>query len=481
MMAGDLDAAESRLDDADRALAAGIEDEHLAAAWADTDDLRTAPATIAIYRASLAQARGDVAGTRHHAQHALDLAGPGDHFVRGASGGFLGMAAWAAGDIPEALSTFSRAVRSLHAAGNFVDELDATVVLTDLWVASGRPSRARLVCEQALKTATEGDVPHARAAADLHVALAEIDREVNDLAGAEAHLQTAHILAERAFITENRHRWFVAMAQVRSAAGDYETATHLLDEAQEAYRPGTYPDVRPIAAMKARIHITAGDLLRASAWVEDCGVSVGDDPSYLREYEHLTLARLLLAVDASQGALVLDLLQRLHDAAAAAGRDGSVVEIKVLQARTHQVLGDLPRALAILDHALVSAPEPEGQLRVYVDEGAPMMDLLRACADRENVPGPAQQLLERTRAHDTASDQAPDNRPTSQRSMVDPLSRRELEVLRLLASDLTGPEIARQLYVTLNTLRTHTKHIFSKLDVKTRATAVHQGRERGLL
>ena len=124
----------------------------------------------------------------------VDLAGPEDHFVRGAGGGFLGLAAWAAGDVDEALSTFSDAVRSLHAAGNLVDELDSTVVLADMWVASGRPSRARRLYEQALQTATAGGEPYPRATADLHVGLAELDRELDDLTSAEAHLETARVL-----------------------------------------------------------------------------------------------------------------------------------------------------------------------------------------------------------------------------------------------------------------------------------------------
>ena len=107
---------EPRLDDAERALAAVP--DGAAPPWADTEELRTLPATIAIYRASLAQARGDAAGTAEHARRALDLAGPDDHLARGGAAGFLGLAAWATGDVTAALETFTQAVASLHAAGN---------------------------------------------------------------------------------------------------------------------------------------------------------------------------------------------------------------------------------------------------------------------------------------------------------------------------------------------------------------------------
>ena len=499
MMSGDLDAVESRLDDAEAALAAGAEDQDLAAAWADTEDLRTAPATISIYRASLAQARGDVAGTVRHARRALDLAGPEDHFVRGGGAGFLGLAAWAAGDVQEALSTFSEAVRSLHAAGNLVDALDATVVLADLWVASGRPSRARRLYEQALQTATGGGEPYPRATADLHVGLAELDRELDDLPSAQAHLETARVLAERASITENRHRWYVATAQVRAAGGgDLDTATHLLDQAEALYRHGFYPDVRPIASMRARLQIAQGDLSSATGWVQDRGVSADDEPDYLREYEHLTLARLLLAQHRSgqhsdqpgavtPAAAALGLLDRLHAAAADAERDGSVLEIRVLQALAHDALGDRPGTLAALDRAVREAPEPDGYVRLYLDEGAPMLALLHdavgAAADAADpaTPGTYSEALQRQARRLLAPATPPVAVAPPQQSLVNPLSQRELEVLRLLDSELTGPEIARELYVTLNTLRTHTKRIFTKLDVTTRAAAVRRAHEHGLL
>ncbi|HEX8510889.1 MAG TPA: LuxR C-terminal-related transcriptional regulator, partial [Propionibacteriaceae bacterium] len=494
MMSGDLDGLETRLDDAEAALAAGVHDEGLAAGWADTDDLRTAPATVSVYRASLAQARGDVAGTVRHARHAVDLAGLKDHFVRGAGSGFLGLAAWAAGDMGQALSTFSAAVRSLHAAGNLVDELDSTVVLADMWVASGRPSRARRMCEQALQTATEGGGPYVRATADLHVALAELDRELDELASAEAHLETARVLGERASITENRHRWFVAMSQVRAAGGDFATAHGLLDQAESLYRPGFYPDVRPIAAMRARAQIAVGDLSSAVGWADDRGVSVSDDADYLREYEHLSLVRLLLAQhraeepsdqagSAGSASLVavLALLDRLHTAAADAGRNGSVQEIRVLQALAHHAHGDLPTALAALSRALGEAPEPDSYVRVYLDEGAPMMALLHLAASTADPTGAGRGETVRGRAGRLLVRAQPVEGTEPPQSLVGRLSQRELDVLRLLDSKLTGPEIARELYVTLNTLRTHTKRIFTKLDARTRAAAVHRARERGLL
>ena len=152
--------------------------------WADTEDLRTLPATIAIYRASLAQARGDAAGTAEHARRALDLAGPDDHLARGGAAGFLGLAAWAQGDVSSALETFTQAVASLHAAGSLVDELSGTVVLADLWLAAGRPSKARRLCERALQRAEARGERVARAIAELHVGLSEIDVEAGDLASA---------------------------------------------------------------------------------------------------------------------------------------------------------------------------------------------------------------------------------------------------------------------------------------------------------
>jgi LuxR family maltose regulon positive regulatory protein len=499
MMAGDLDGMERRLDDAEAALAAGAHDQALAATWADTEDLRTAPATVGVYRAALAQARGDVPATVRHARRALDLAGADDHFVRGAAAGFLGLAAWAAGDVQEALSTFSEAVRSLHAAGNLIDELDSTVVLGDMWITAGRPHRARRLYERALATATGAGEPYPRATADLHVGLAELDCELDDLVSAEAHLETARVLGERGSITENRHRWYVAMAQVRAATGDHATARQLLDHAEALYRPGSYPDLRPLAAMRARVYIAEGDLAAAEEWADDHDVTAADDASFLREYDHLTLVRLLLARhhrDSGAGDTgaddpaplgdVLALLHRLH-ADADRTRAGSLLEIGMLRALTHHARGHRLEALAELNQALARAPEPDGYVRLFLDEGAPMLALLHAAAsgqeggEHDVLRQHARRLLDAAPSTGRPAGAAANVRSADRGSLANPLSERELEVLRLLDSELTGPEIARQLFVSLNTLRTHTKRIFTKLDVNTRSAAVRRGHELGLL
>jgi LuxR family maltose regulon positive regulatory protein len=474
---GDLDAVGSRLDDAERALAAATGAE--APPWADAEERRTLPATIAVYRASLAQARGDVTGTAEHARHALDLAGPHDHFARGGAAGFLGLAAWAQGDVGDAVRTFSQAVTSLHAAGNLVDELSGTVLLADMELAAGRPSRSRRLLQRGLQLADEQGESVARATAELHVGLSELDIEVNDLESAQRHLEVAAALADRAGMNEGRFRRFVASGLLARAGGDFEEALHLLDQAERLFRPGFYPDLRPIATIKARIWIAQGRSAEATDWARERGLSPADQARYLREYDHLTLVRLLLArqrthPDSHAADDAVGLLTRLHEAAETAGRDGNLLEIRLLQALCVDAQGRRSQALELLTLALAKAPEPAGYVRLFLDEGIPLVSLLRDAAQQTVASDQVRRVLALA-APAAAGARGPATLEAAG------LSARELQVLRLLGSELTGPQIARELYVSHNTLRTHTKHIFTKLEVTNRRAAVHQARERGLI
>jgi LuxR family maltose regulon positive regulatory protein len=204
-------------------------------------------------------------------------------------------------------------------------------------------------------------------------------------------------------------------------------------------------------------------------WARDRGISADDELTYVREFEHITLARVLLA--SNSGPEALGLLERLLHSAEDGARTGSVVEILVLQALAHQMRGHVQAALAPLERALTLA-EPERYVRVFVDEGPPMLALLEV-AKRQRAGDYVRRLL-------TAFGSAQDRVPAIQR-LVEPLSERELDVLRLLATDLGGPEIARELTVSLSTMRTHTRSIFNKLGVSSRRAAVRRAEELHLL
>ncbi len=246
--------------------------------------------------------------------------------------------------------------------------------------------------------------------------------------------------------------------------------------------------------MQARLRIAGGDLASATEWVQERGLGVDDEADYLHEYEELTLARLAIAqhhagsVSAEVPALprLLPLLDRLQAHATAAERHGSVLEVQVVRALALVALDDPGAALSALAQAICDVPEPEGYVRVYLDEGAPMLDLLRLAADsgrgaEVSIGDDARDRAVRDRARRLLAMATSEEIEAPHQSLLDPLTDREVEVLRLLASDLTGPQIARQLFVSLNTFRTHSKRIFTKLDVTTRAAAVRRGEGLGLL
>jgi len=229
--------------------------------------------------------------------------------------------------------------------------------------------------------------------------------------------------------------------------------------------------------LKTRIRIAQGKMAEALDWVRTRDLSVDDDISYLHEFEHMTLARVLIAQEKRglvDGSIhdAKGLLERLLQAAEEGGRMGSVIEISALLALTHAAQGDIPLALASLERALTVA-EPEGYLRLFVDEGLPMAALLQEAAKHGIAPNYVRQLL--------AAFGKAEGRTSVTQLLIEPLSERELEVLRLLGTELSGPEIARELIVSLNTFYTHTKSIYNKLGVNNRRMAIRRAEELHLL
>ena len=480
---GELTGIEDRLQDAERWLdrggGSGTESEAASGEMVvrDLEELPRLQGTIEMYRAALALVSGDRPGTVMHAKRAIDLSPEEDQLPRAGAAGLIGLACWGSGDLETGHRAYAECMAGLWRAGHIADTFGCAIALADIRIAQGRLRDALHTYEQALQRAAEHGGPVLRGTADMYVGMSELHRERDDLPAATRCLRQSQELGEHMGLPQNPYRWRVAMARVREAEGDLDGALDLLHEAERRYVSDFFPNVRPISAMRTRVWVRQGSLGEALGWVRERSLSVDDDLSYLREFEHITLSRLLLAQYAAEheerfADEATGLLERLLEAAEEGGRTGSVIEILVLQSLASQARGDSPAAVTSLQRALTLS-EPEGYIRIFVDEGGPMASLLRAVARHGIAPSYVRRLL-------PAVDQIQETAPI-QRAMIERLSERELDVLRLLGSDLDGPDIARELVVSLNTVRTHTKNIYAKLGVNNRRAAVRRTQELDLL
>ena len=483
LASGELDGVEDRLRDAERWLDTAAEAPMVVV---DEEAFHLLPGAIAMWRAGLALTLGDVPETVKHARRALDLAPEDDHLRRGGAAALLGLASWTSGDLEAAQRAFAEAMARIQQAGHISDALGCALALADIQIARGRLCEAMSTYERALQLATQQGDPVLRGTADMYVGMSELERERNDLEAATQHLLRNKALGEHTGLPQNPYRWRVAMARIRQAEGNLDGALDLLHEAERLYAGDFYPNVRPVPALVTRVWLAQGRLGEALAWARERGLSAQDDLSYLREFEHITLARVLLARYKSDRAdrsilEALGLLERLLKAAQEGGRGRSAIEILVLQALALQMQGDISAALVPLQRALTLA-EPEGYVRIFVDEGPPMAQLLLEAAARGIMSDYTGKLLEASGAEQLSSaDESPLPTSLASQPLVEPLSQRELEVLRLFRSELSGPDIARELVIALSTVRTHTNSIYSKLGVNSRRAAAKRAEELGLI
>ena len=478
MSTGHTDGVEDLLDRAEGMLRArrhGAESGQLVIV--DQAEFARLPGSIAMYRTALALLTGDVAATIQNAEHALEVSDPSDHLRRGGAASLIGLAHWRNGDLDEAFDRYAGGMQTLQQGGYLADAVGGAVTLADIRLAQGCLTDAMALYEGGLELATGAGGAPLRGAADMHVGMSSVLRERNELDAANHHLAAARELGEENGLPKYPWRSREAAAQLRWLEGDVEGAMSLLADAERLYTGDFSPNVRPVAAVRARMWIAQGNLSDARAWARREGLAASDDPDYVSEFDHATLARLLLAdgrrdADPASIAASVALGLRLLHAAEQGGRWGSVIDIGVALALAHHASGDIEQALDVITRVATLAA-PEGHLRVFLDEAAPIRGLLGLAVRRD----PSAVSLRRLQsAFDDGGGQA--SRPDG---AVDALSERELDVLRLLASELDGPEIARELVVSLNTVRTHTKNIYGKLGVNSRRAAVRRADELRLL
>jgi LuxR family maltose regulon positive regulatory protein len=441
-------------------------------------------------RAYVAIFRGRLSRAAALSREALEQLADDDVFLRGVATWMSAFSNMVDGDIVGGIRALDEAASMSQEAGNVMIAVMTTCNLAELHMTRGQLGKARDIYRQALELATDQQGQRLPIAGMALMGLGELWREWNDLEAAERYLDEG---------IEQIGQWgeigsldgYISLAYVRQARGDVDGARDAIQQAQQLAVKFDVTDVDDVlvAAHQAHVWAMQGDLESALHWIEgreltvdaalvELGKRLSGDllTGYGRRWrtaEYLALTRLLLAQEQHDEALsMLELLVRVSERY---GLNGRAIKFQVLKAMVHQAQGDVTQALAALESAL-SLAEPGGYVRVFVDEGEPMAALLRRAAARGIAVEYVGKLLA---AFDAGVEQAHPY-PYAQR-LIEPLSERELEVLRLLTTHLSSPEIADQLYISVHTVRYHIKSIYSKLGVHRRADAVDRARELALL
>ena len=306
----------------------------------------------------------------------------------------------------------------------------------------------------------------------------------NEMDVARRHVTEGITLCRRFVYTTPLATGLATLAWIRQAEGDPAGALDAMGDAERA-APGLAGLLNPVPVQRARLLLAQGDVAAAARWTQENGLGAGEEPGYHQEPTHLVLARVLLAQGLPGQALAL--LARLHAAAVGQGRTGSIIEIQALHALALAASGDQPSAVAALAETLAVACR-QGYVRVFADEGAPMAALLGRVVTAQRaehaaarcVPlGYLAQLLRAFDAKHARPD--PGGGTAAVPRLVEPLTSRELEVLRLLAAGSSNQAIARELVVTLDTVKKHVGHVLGKLGAANRTEAVARARELSLI
>ncbi len=485
-----LEALEALLDDAERAFAISGDEPYEPSLGRPQGDsvLANVPAGIAFLRASLARLRGDSALAADYNRQALAQLGEDDWLMRLFVRWNQAAADWLDGRLGPAERDLAEVLAERQAAGAefFTGFLPMRVRydLGEVQRAQGNLDAAAATYRQAL--AETGESSQTALTGPAHVGLAQVLYERDELTAALDHATQGVTLCRQLAFTQSLATGLGVMARIRHAQGDTAGALKAMGEAAQA---GPSPQVaallNPVPSQRARLLLARGDIRAAARWTTAAGLSPDDEPDYPREPAYLVLARVLLA--RNDPGRTLTLLQRLLDAAAGEGRAGSIIEIQALRALALAACGDRVGALDALTEALTLAC-PQGYVRVFADEGGPMRAMLaqlpaarpgrQHAADRID-PGYLAALVRACGQPDAVPPRTP--AVGAAPGLAEPLTARELEVLRLLAAGRSNQRIAHDLVVALDTVKKHVTHVLGKLGAANRTEAAARARQLGLI
>ncbi len=450
------------------------------------DAARAIRAEAEALRAGLVSLQGDTERACEMARAAVAQAPPDDLYLQGMTRFCLATAYNYAGQVAAAIDTYLDALPLCRAADNTLASMLIVANLVVLYMVRGRLAAAEALTQGVMADTEKAGVPPSPALATVYMGLSEVLYERNEIEAARSQLQRWLDISRRGGHVAAVAYGHVLLSRMEQARGHLEAAEAALAGAA-ALRHHRMPGwVGPsILAQQVALALARGDTATAAGALSASGVGVTDAVSYAREVIHIAYLRLLLhlgrrtpgAGDLDQA---LDLAGRVLQSAEAAGRMGRAIETLTLRALVWQARGDMPAARADLDRAL-DLGEPEGYARVFLNEGAPVRRLLETVQPAH----PAYVARVLNAFGDALSVEAglkpPPTMPPTNVPLVEPLTERELEVLRLLADGLTYEEAAGRLVVSLNTVRYHVKAIYGKLGVDRRAAALSKARSLGLL
>jgi len=489
---GRAEAMEPPLDAAERALAGAaplVDEPFEPSVGKAASMLGNIPALIAVHHSFLAQLRGDAEDTAAFASQALAELGGGEPLLSSIAHGLLAAADWLRGRLADAEQGFVSSIAGWQ-AGQPISW--GVYQLGQVQRGQGRLDAAAETYQKTLDMAAESGPPPAPPAGPAYVGLAEVAYQRNELDSAAAQVTEGIALCRQFLYPAPLGTGLVTLAWIQQAQGDPDGALQAMAEAgRAALGPGVTDLINPVPAQRARLLLAQGDVAEAVRWTTERGLGPGDEPGYPREREYLVLARVLLAQGLPAQALAL--LERMLAAAAAQSRTGSVIEIGALRALALAACGDQDAAVDALARALALG-SPQGYVRVFADEGAPMAALLARLAaaqrdqrdqrDQRAAAGGihASYLAALLRACGEADAVPPRRRAAAAPpGMAEPLTGRELEVLRLLAAGSSNQRIARELFVALDTVKKHVTHVLGKLGAANRTEAAARARQLGLI
>ena len=464
-----LNAAEACLLEIERSLPAALPDQG-----------RAIRGRVAWIRGICFRFSGDIPGSVAVCREALGLLPEHDLLPRGSAMFHVASACLSSGDATGATERLvEAAVPTLRASHNLTGLLRTIVLLARVRVLQGRLRDAAATYDEAAEVAP-GRLKTLVGSPGYYVGLGDLLREWNELARAERTLtQGLELLTGMLVDPYDALFGHMALARVKQARGDADGAIRVLSAFADLAHRRNFASLllRCVAATRAHLRLMQGNLAEAVRWTETAELCSDDQLNYAREVEYLTLARVRIA---QRHPASLGLLDRLLQAAESQARRGSAIEILSLRALAAQSQRDMSEAVSAAARALVLA-EPEGYVRTFVDEGAPMAALLHRARAAGVAPGYVSKLLAVFEGREATGsfDRSPAAYPAP--PPVEPLTKRELEVLRLIASGASNRQIAGMLVVSVGTVKKHLYNVFAKLDVSSRTQAIAKSRMLGLL